>query len=117
VTAIQAELNKLIDAGLYEDSTTKLLRDRAATALRKVILDIHNHHNDLDTSSKLLQFANKIAGTDSLKRLLKSDLEQIQENISYEQANTLAIEIPGTFGGGTIDFKPDHVTYDRRKIY
>ena len=116
VAAIQAELNKLIDAGLYEDSTTKLLRDRAATALRKVVLDIHNHHNDLDTSSKLLQFANNIAGTDSLKTLLKSDLEQIQKNISYASEH-VAFEIPGTFGGGTIVFKPDHVTYDRRKIY
>ena len=117
VATIQAELNKLIDVGLYEDSTTKLLRDRAATALRKVVLDIHNHHNDLDTSSKLLQFADKIAGTDSLKALLKTDLEQIQENISSERNNTLAIEIPGTLGGRTIVFKPDHVTYDGRKIY
>ena len=117
VATIQAELNKLIDAGLYDDSTTKLLRDRAATALRRVVLDIHNYHNDLDTSSRLLEFANKIAGTESLKTLLKTDLDQIQQNISHEQANTLAIEIPGTFGGGTIVFKPDHVTYDRRKIY
>ncbi len=115
--AIQAQLNKLIDAGLYEDSTTKLLRDRAATALRRVVLDIHNHHNDLDTSAKLLQLAIKIAGTESLKALLKTDLEQIQKNISYEQDNTLAIEIPGTFGGGTITFKPDQVTYGGRKIY
>ena len=117
VALIQAELNKLIDVGLYEDSTTKLWRDRAATVLRRIVLDIHNHHKDLDTSSKLLQFAGKIAGTDSLKTLLKTDLEQIQENLSYEQNNTLAIEIPGTFGGGTIVFKPDHLTYDRRKIY
>ncbi len=117
VAAIQAELNKLIDAGLYEDSTAKLLRDRAAQALRKVVLDIHNHHNDLDTSLKLLHFADKIVGTDSLKALLKVDLEQIQQNITHDQENTLAIEIPGTFGGGTIIFKPDHVTYDGRKIY
>ena len=103
--------------GLYEDSATKLLRDRAATALRKVVLDIHNHHNDLDASSKLLEFAIKIAGTDSLKVLLKTDLEQIEKNIAFEQDNTLAIDIPGTFGGGTIIFKPDHVTYNRRKIY
>lgn len=117
VAATQAELNKLIEAGLYEDSATKLLRDRASMALRKVVLDIHNYHDDLDTSSRLLQFADKIAGTESLKALLKADLDQIQKNISYEKDNTLAIEIPGTFGGGTIIFKPDHVTYDGRKIY
>jgi hypothetical protein len=117
VGAIQAELNKLIDTGLYDDSTTKLLRDRAATALRKVVLDIHNHHNDLDTAEKLLQFADKIVGTDSLKALLKTDLEQIEKNIQHEEDNTLAIEIPGTFGGGTIVFKPDHVTYNGRKIF
>ena len=117
VAAMQAELNKLIDAGLYEDSTTKLLRDRAATALRKVVLDIHNYHNDLDTAAKLLQLADRIAGTESLKALLKTDIEQIQKNISSEQDNTLAVEIPGTFGGGTMIFKPDHVTYNGRKIY
>ena len=117
VAAIQSELNKLIEAGLYEDSTTKLIRDRAAAALRKVVLDIHNHHDDLETSSKLLQLAEKIAGTESYRALLKADMEQIQKNTSYEQDNTLAIEIPGTFGGGTIIFKPDHVTYDGRKIY
>jgi hypothetical protein len=117
VAAIQAELNKLIEVGLYEDSTAKLLRDRAATALRGVVLDIHNHHDDLDTASKLLQLADKIAGTDSLRALLKAELDQIQKNISYEQDNTLAIEIPGTFGGGTIIFKPDHVTYNGRTIY
>lgn len=117
VAAMQAEFNKLIDAGLYEDSTTKLLRDRAATALRNVVLDIHNHHNDLDTSAKLLELADKIAGTGSLKALLKTDMEQIEKNIAHERENTLAFEIPGTFGGGTIIFKPDHVTYDGRKIY
>lgn len=117
VAAIQAELNKLIDAGLYEDSTTRLLRDRAAIGLRSVAIDIHNHHKDYDTSTRLLQFAEKIAGTDSLRAQLKSEVEQIGENASYEEENTLAIEIPGTFGGGTIVFKPDHVTYDGRKIY
>jgi hypothetical protein len=117
VAAIQSQLNKLIDAGLYEDSTTKLLRDHTATALRNVGLDIHNRYDDLDTSSKLLQFANTIAGTDSLKALLKTDLEQIEKNISYDRDSTLSIEIPGTFGGGTIIFKRDHVTYEQRKIY
>jgi hypothetical protein len=81
------------------------------------VLDIHNNHNDLDTSAKLLQLAVKIAGTESLRALLKTDQDQIEKNISYERDNTLAIEIPGTFGGGTIIFKSDHVTYDGRTIY
>ena len=92
------------------------MRDRAAKERRRVVLDIHNHHNDLDTSAKLLQLAIKIAGTEGLKALLKMDLE-LQKNISYEQDNTLAIEIPGTFAGGTMTFKPDQVTYGGRKIY
>jgi hypothetical protein len=117
VAVIQVQLNKLIDAGLYEDSTAKLLRDRAANALRRVVLDIHNHHNDLDTSAKLLQVATKIAGTDSLRAGLKADQDQIDKNIAHEKDNTLAIEIPGTFGGGTIIFKPHHVTYKGRTIY
>ena len=116
VAGLQADLNKLIDAGLYEDSIAKLLRDRGAKALRNIVLDIHNHHNDLDTSSKLLEFALKIAGTDSLKAMLKDELEQIQKNITHEQDNTIAIEIPGMFGGRTIIFKPDHVIYGKKRI-
>lgn len=114
---IQAELNKLIDAGLYEDSSTKVLRDRAATALRNVVLDIHNHQNDFDTSIKLLQFAEMIAGTESLRALLKTEIEQIEERIGFEKGNTLAIDIPGTFGGGTMIFEPDHMTYNGQEIY
>lgn len=117
VALIQSELNKLIEAGLYDDSSTKVLRDRAANALRSVLLDIHNHLNELGASAKLLAFASQIAGTDSLKALLTAEMEQIQNNIASDQKNTVAIEIPGTFGGGTIIFKNDHVTYDGRKIF
>jgi protein-arginine kinase activator protein McsA len=117
IAAIQLELNKLIDAGLYEDSATKLLRDRVTTALRQIALDIHNHHNDLDTAIKLLHLADEIAGTESLKALLKTDIEQIEQNLSYEKENTLAIEIPGTFGGGTVIFKPRYIAYGGQKIY
>jgi hypothetical protein len=116
VALIQSELNKLIEAGLYEDSSTKVLRDRASNALRSVVLDIHNHLNELEASAKLLAFASQIAGTDSLRALLTAEQEQIQNNIASDQKNTVAIEIPGTFGGGTIIFKNDHVTYDGRKI-
>ena len=116
VAALQAGLNKLIDAGLYEDSTAKLLRDRAAKALSNIVLDIHNHHNDLETSAKLLEFAHKIAGTYSLKALLKTDQEQIDTNKSQEEKNTIAIDIPGMFGGGTIIFKPDHVIYGGKRV-
>ena len=116
VAALQAELNKLIDAGLYEDSTAKLLRDRGAKALHSIVLDIHNHHHDLETSAKLLEFAVKIAGTESLKAQLKSEQEQIATNKSQEESNTIAIEIPGMFGGGTIIFKPDHVIYGGKRV-
>ena len=113
---IQSELNKLIEAGLYDDSSTKILRDRASNALRSVVLDVHNVLKELEASAKLLAFALQIAGTDSLKALLTAELEQIKSNIASDQKNTVAIEIPGTFGGGTVIFKNDHVTYDGRKI-
>ena len=117
VGIIKVELNKLIDLGLYDDSQTKVMRDRGANALRSVVLDLHNNLSELDKSQKLLQVAVQIAGTESLKNKLKGELEQIQENISEDAENTLAIDVPGTFGGGTVIFKNSYLEYNNKRIF
>jgi hypothetical protein len=114
LATIQSELNKLIDAGVYDDSNTKLLRDHVATALRNVGLEIHNNHDDLETSSRILELSRKIAGTDSLTTLLETDLEQIEKNRSN---GPLAIEVPGIFVDRKIIFRHHHVTFGNRIIY
>ena len=72
VGIIQSELNRLIDLGLYEDSQSKLMRDRASNALRTIVLDMHNGLNEYTRSKKLLEVAVQICGTDSLKNKLQS---------------------------------------------
>ncbi len=117
IGAIQAEMNKLIDLGLYEDSQTKIMRDRAANALRAIVLDLHNNLSELEKSAKLLEVALSIVGTDSLKNKLTAELEQINKNVTDDAENSLAIEVPGTFGGGTVLFKNSYLEYNNKRIF
>lgn len=117
VAKVQGELNKLIDLGLYDDSQTKIMRDRSANALRSIVLDLHNNLSEFNKSQGLLEVAIQLAGTESLKNKLQGELEQIQKNISDDAENSLAIEIPGTFGGGTVIFKNSFLEYDNKRIF
>lgn len=117
ITTVQQELNKLIDLGLYNDSQTKIMRDRAANALRTIVLDLHNNLNELQRSEGLLEIAIKLAGMESLKNRLQGELEQIQKNIKDDAKDSLVIEIPGTFYGATIVFKNTFIQYDDKKIF
>jgi hypothetical protein len=117
VATIQQELNKLIDMGLYDDSQTKIMRDRSANALRSIALDLHNNLSELDKSHGLHEVAIKLAGTESLKNKLQDELEQIKKNINDDAENSLAIEIPGTFRSSIIVFKNSFVEYDNKRIF
>jgi len=117
VASIQQELNKLIDLGLYEDSQTKIMRDRSANALRSIVLDLHNNLDEFDKSHGLLEIAFQIAGTESLKNKLNGELEQIQNRIKDDAENSLAIEVPGTFGGGVVLFKNSYLEYNNKRIF
>jgi len=117
VASVSSELNKLIDLGLYDDSQTKIMRDRAANALRSIVLDLHNNLSELDKSHGLLEVAIKLAGTESLKNKLQGELDQIQKSIKDDAENSLAIEIPGTFRSATIVFKNNFVEYNKKRIF
>jgi hypothetical protein len=117
VASVQQELNKLIDLGLYEDSQTKIMRDRSANALRSIVLDLHNNLDEFDKSHGLLEIALQIAGTESLKNKLEGELEQIQKRIKDDAENSLAIEISGTFSSSTIVFKTNFVEYNKKRIF
>lgn len=117
VAVVQQELNKLIDLGLYEDSQTKIMRDRSANALRSIVLDLHNNLSELEKSQRLLEVAIQFAGTESLKNKLQGELEQIQKNVKDDAESSLAIEVPGTFGGGTVVFKNTYLEYNNKRIF
>jgi hypothetical protein len=116
ISLIQSDLNKLIEAGFYDDSHSIVLRDRAAKAIRSLALPIHNQLNEKEVAAKLFSVAAEIAGTSSQKTLLASEHQQVQENIASDQNSTLKIEVPGTFGGGTVIFKEDQVIYNGRTL-
>lgn len=99
------ELNSLIDLGLYEDGQTKIMRDRAANALRSIVIDLHNNLSELDKSQGLLEAAIKIAGTESLRNKLRGELEQIKKSITDDTENSFVIEIPKVAKGSMFSFK------------
>lgn len=117
VATIQQELNKLIDLGLYNDSQTKIMRDRSANALRTIALDLHNNLSELDKSHGLHEVAISLAGTESLKNKLRDELAQIKNNISDDAENSVVIEIPGTFKSGTVIFKSTFFEYNNKRIF
>jgi len=85
IKSVQSELNKLIDLGLYDNSQTKVMRDRAANALRGVILDLHNELNQTAMALGLAKIANQISGTESFRMKMEQDLKTLQENFDYKE--------------------------------
>lgn len=80
---IQECCNKLIDLGLYEDSQSKTIRDRAAAAIRSIVLDIHNNLDDLPKAEQLLKIAVQFVGTSGMENKLKQDLNQFEKNKKF----------------------------------
>jgi hypothetical protein len=76
---IQLEFNKLIDFGLYDDAQTKVMRDRAANAIKTIVLDLHNNLSETDMAIALLNTALKIAGTSSLATKIQDDIALLKE--------------------------------------
>lgn len=85
---IQECCNKLIDLGLYDDSQSKTIRDRAAAAIRSIVIDIHNNLDDLPKAEQLLKIAMQFVGTPGLENKLKQDLDQFAQNKKF--TDTLA---------------------------
>jgi hypothetical protein len=77
---IQECCNKLIDLGLYDDSQSKTIRDRAAAAIRSIVLDIHNNLDDLQKAEQLLRIAMQFVGTSGMEHKLKQDLDTFEQN-------------------------------------
>ncbi len=80
INKIQACCNKLIDLGLYDDSQSKTIRDRAAAAIRSIVLDIHNSLDDIPKAEQLLKIALQFVGTSGMKQKLEQDLDTFEEN-------------------------------------
>ena len=82
---LQDNFNKLKELGLYSDSQSKTMRDKAAEAIRTVALDMYNNLYESAKPAALLQAAEKIAGTVGTKQKLAKDVVQIRKNIANEK--------------------------------
>lgn len=80
---IQECCNKLIDLGLYDDSQSKTIRDRATDAIRSIVLDIHNNLDDMPKAEQLLKVAMQFVGTSGMENKLKQDLDQFEKNKKF----------------------------------
>jgi hypothetical protein len=85
IKKIKEQLNKLVDYGLYEESETKVARDRAASEIRKVTLDIHNNLDETDKAFELLKIALAIVATSSVRRLIEDDIKTLKEVLKQKE--------------------------------
>lgn len=82
---LQANFDKLKELGLYGDSASKTMRDKAAEALRTVALDLYNNLSESAKPVALLNIASKIAGTPATLNRINKDLNQLRKNRSNER--------------------------------
>lgn len=79
---IQDSFNEIIEVGLYDDSQTKVLRDKAAASIRRIALDFNNNIFEYKSALGFISIASSIAGTALLKDKIKVDLETIESNVA-----------------------------------
>jgi len=78
VSNIQDDLNQLIDLGLYDDSQTKVIRDRVADALRVIVLDLHNNLSETDVALSILNISLQIVGTSGMEAKIKQEVKTLE---------------------------------------
>jgi hypothetical protein len=116
ISTAQQEFNKLIDLGLYDASQVKGIRDRFASALRTIVLDLHNNLNEVALSEKLMKVGITFCGTESLKSKFEQELLQLNENLTSQNNSVLTLELPGTFSTSYLTFDAFGVEYKNKKI-
>jgi hypothetical protein len=80
LTKIQSGFNKIIDLGLNDEGGTLVLRDKAASAIRNVVLKLYRSPLDIPRSKSLLEIAIKICGTSGLKQKFEKDIKTLEKN-------------------------------------
>lgn len=85
IDGIFSKIEEVGKLGLHETSNVKAVRDRAAHAIRIVVLDMHNNLGETEHSIPILTKAITIAGTAGEQEKLKHDvrvLETVQKSIT-----------------------------------
>jgi len=79
IQKIDAELHTMNSFGLYEESQVKIVRDRAAEAIREISVKINNEWDNQIRAMELLKIARDISGTSALQNKLDEDIRQLEE--------------------------------------
>ncbi len=82
---LQTNFDKLKELGLYSDSQSKTMRDKAAEALRVVALDLYNNLGESEKPVALFNIASKFAGTTGTINKINKDIETLRQNRSDEK--------------------------------
>lgn len=82
---LQTNFDKLKELGLYSDSQSKTMRDKAAEALRTVALDLYNNLGESEKPVALFNIASKIAGTTGTINKINKDIETLRAYRSDEK--------------------------------
>ncbi len=85
IKTIQTNLDKLKELGLYSDSQSKTMRDKAAEAIRAVAVDLFTNLGESEKPVALLNIASKIAGTPGTINKINKDVETVRENRQLEK--------------------------------
>lgn len=85
VTKLQDDFNKLVDLGVYEDSQSKTIRDQAASAIRTLVLDLHNNLSETDKSIALMNIAAKLVGTAGLASKIEHEIKVLEETKEHTE--------------------------------
>lgn len=82
---LQDNFGKLKELGLYNDSQSRAMRDKAAEAIKTVAIDIFNNLYESAKPLSLLEAASKIAGTPGTKQNIDKNINIIKKSISNEK--------------------------------
>lgn len=80
VDILQTEFNKLIELGLYDDSQIQGLRDRAASSLRQLSIDLENNLNQTEVALGIAKIAGQISGGAGIKGQMRQDVQTLETN-------------------------------------
>lgn len=82
---IQDLFQEIKNLGLYEDSLSKVMRDKAAEAINIVAIDLYNNLNETDRALALLKISKSFAAGPKAKSLINKNYEYIKQVLSHDK--------------------------------
>ena len=117
IEALKKDLGELRRNGLYDDTQSKVVRYHAAEAIRAKAVAICNFGNLYKEAERLAKVAGDIAGTESFKDTLKTEMGQIGKIIEADKNSLVSVRISRSFSTKFAEFKPRFAEYDETKIF